>query len=210
MSPNQHESDDDLNELLRDACAASAPDDQFVARLHEQLLSELAESQGAVLCPLSGGPPSPPAPLPLSRARGVRRFTQWIGGLSMRQRLAAFGGVGVAALLGFVLIWGGSFANPASAMEKMAEKIRQVKSYKCAQVVQLRNDPPEPGKPPIPDASFTIYWLAPGSVRTEETFSAKWQGPGPQRTKISPAGKPHVLIDHMSKTFTALRGSQLG
>jgi len=45
-------------------------------------------------------------------------------------------GVGVAAMLGIALLWGGNFAKPVSAMEKMVENVRQAKSYQCTQIVQ--------------------------------------------------------------------------
>ena len=120
----------------------------------------------------------------------------------MRQRMAAFGSVGVAALLGFLLLWGGLVEKPASAMEKMAESIRKAKSYKCLQIVQLTDDYPDPGAPSVTEGRYTVYWLASGSARTEIVHPGQgWKGPGPEYTQIFPAGKPSIHIDHRTKKF---------
>ena len=92
------------------------------------------------------------------------RVTHLLGELTMRQRMAALGCMGVAALLGFLLLWGGIDAKPLSAMEQMAEAIRHVKSCKCTQIVQepdLRRQFLKPGEPtPRMESVWTIYWLA--------------------------------------------------
>ena len=118
----------------------------------------------------------------------------------MRQRIAALGGAGIAAILGFLLLWGGIDGKPVSAMEKMAENIRKAKSYKCIQTVQARDDLPWPGKPALTEMSFTVYWLAPGSARTEHSHS-DWKGPGPEWIEISPVGKPRLFINCQTKKF---------
>ncbi len=127
----------------------------------------------------------------------------------MTQRIAVFGGFGVAALLGFLLLWGAVDTEPVSAMEKMAAAIRRVKSCKCTQVVQQPENRPEfltPGKPPPRmEWVFTIYWLAPGSVRDEHTtFPQAWKG-SPECTEIRSAGKPGIVISHNDKTFIRTR-----
>ena len=130
----------------------------------------------------------------------------WIGGLNVRQRLMLGGmGVGLAAVLALLLLWGSS-PKPVSAMERMAEQIRQAKSCKYSGVTQ---GPvvPEPGKPPVTETiKWTRYWLAPGSLRGESKASTVPPGAlrGPQLLDyafISPAGKPGIFIDHEKKTF---------
>jgi outer membrane lipoprotein-sorting protein len=149
----------------------------------------------------AGRPPEP--------ARPWNQISHWMGGLTMRQRIAAFGGVGVAALSGFLLLWGGIGSKPVSAMEQMAAAIRQVKSCKCTEVVQQPELRPEfltPGKPPPRvEWVFTIYWLAPGSVRDEHTtFPQIWKG-SPETTEIRSEGKPGIIISHSDKTFFRTR-----
>ena len=116
------------------------------------------------------------------------RITQWIGGLTIGQRIATFASVGVAAILGFLLLWGVIAAIPASAMEKMAESIRKVKSWKCTQIVQepnLQSKAVKPGeRPGKAETSYTVYWFAPRSTRFEYTHSPEWKGPGPETSRI--------------------------
>ncbi len=80
----------------------------------------------------------------------------------MRQRIA-LGGVAAAAVLGLLLLWGGSVAQPASAEEQMAKNIRQAKSF-TARVTNEFNFPQAKGRPII---SSTFYWAAPNSFRVE-------------------------------------------
>ena len=122
----------------------------------------------------------------------------------MRQRIAALGGVGIVAALGLAILWGGSFAKPVSAMEKMAEELRKVKSYKCMTTMQFKRDLTEPGDPPVVEPTWTTYWLTPGYVRIDSVNAADWHGPGPQSTRIVPPRQPAIDIDHKSKTFQRL------
>jgi hypothetical protein len=113
--------------------------------------------------------------------------------------------VGMAAAVGFLLLWDGSAVESVSAMEKMAENIRKVRSASWSRIVQLstpRAKSLKPGQPPAKrQMSFTGYWLASGSRRSEDNHFPKWKGLGPQFTTISPAGKPGISIDHSRKTF---------
>ena len=118
----------------------------------------------------------------------------------MRQRIAALGGVGAAAILAILLLWSATVSTSASAMEKMAEEVRKAKSYKCVQIVQATDDHPAPGKPAVREMASTVYWLAPGSARTEYSNSG-WNGPGPEWITISPAGKPYITINNQTKKF---------
>jgi len=125
-------------------------------------------------------------------------ITRWIGGLTMRQRIAV-GGTGVAAVLGLVLLWIASTGKPVSAMEQMAESIRHAKSCTLVATMEIKFVR-EPGKPPVTgDSTEKLYWLAPKSYRMElkgGQFTA-----GQDTTEIFPAGKAGLHIDHKTKKF---------
>jgi len=130
------------------------------------------------------------------------RISQWIGGFTMRQRIAVFGGVGATAVLGFLLLWEGLAAKPVSAMERMAEAVRKARSYKCTETVKTSYDFPKPGKPAVMEAIYTIYRQLPGAARSDLTnLYDSWKGPGPERTEIFPVGQPMIHIFHPTKTF---------
>jgi outer membrane lipoprotein-sorting protein len=126
-------------------------------------------------------------------------ISHWMGAFTMRQRVALLSGVGLAAMLGFLLLWGGIAANPASAMEKMAENIREAKSLKVTMSMELKL-PNEPGKPPvISTMTQTLYWLAPKSYRMELKGGPRTSGV--DGTDIFPAGSPGIHINPKTKTF---------
>ena len=185
MLPNEEEQFDDIRRLLQKSYSAPALSDQFTQRLGERLQTLL-----------------PAASRTLETKRTRNRISHWIGELSMRQRIAAVGGVGIVAVLAMLLVWLGSFAQPLSAMEKMAENIRKAKSYKYTSIVQYTFFS-ETGKPRVmPEDRDTVYWIAPGSARTEYTQHPEiWKGPGPEITEIRPAGKPGITINHQTKTY---------
>ncbi len=124
----------------------------------------------------------------------------------MRQRIAAAGGIGIATVLGLILLWGGIAVKPLSAMEKMAENIRKAKSYSAKMTVEFKFSR-EPDKAVVTsEIKGKVYWLAPRSYRTEfkGSIPAVPGGPRPgiqDTTHISPAGKPGIEIDHQAKTF---------
>ena len=135
-------------------------------------------------------------------ARG--RISQWIGGLTMRQRIAAFGGVGVAAILGLLLLWGGIDHKPVSAMEKMAENIRKAKSYKCDPIVRIsKTESLEIRRSKVQISRHVTYWLAPARiVRTytiggaqgrRQFVSAGVEGAGARMHADFPIGKPGIM-----------------
>ena len=143
-----------------------------------------------------------------TRAKPARPILRWMGALTMRQRIAALGGVGIATILGFLLLWGGIATRPLSAMEKMAEAVRRAKSYRCTEIVKTTDDFPKPGRPAVFEATFTVYRQLPGALRTEATYSYHpwnlkhpWKGPGPEKTEVRLAGKPGIYIHHPTKTF---------
>src|SRR5258708_3423785 len=71
---------------------------------------------------------------PAERVSTLQRRTLRLGAITMRQRIAV-GSVGLAAILGVLVLW--NTATPASALAKMAENIRQAKSLK-ATIVEER------------------------------------------------------------------------
>jgi outer membrane lipoprotein-sorting protein len=74
--------------------------------------------------------------------------------------------VGLAAVLGFLMLWSGGAAQSVSAMEKMAESIRKAKSFKVSLVIE--DNRLKSGKPTIKrKATGEIYWLAPGTSRID-------------------------------------------
>ena len=120
----------------------------------------------------------------------------------MRQRIAALGGVGVAALLGFVLLWGGLVTRPVSAMEKMAETIRRAKSLKATVVEDVPNS--NPSMPRVFAVMGTLYWLAPDSTCLDLKgilIPGKSSGERHDVTWIYLVGKRAICIDHKAKTF---------
>ena len=120
---------------------------------------EAARERLLAILPAANRPPEP--------ARPWKQITHWIGGLTMRQRIAAFGGVGVAAHVGISLALGRDRHQVASAMEKMAENVRKAKSYKYTSIVQAGTG----GKAAVREGY--VYWLAPD-----------WRGQGSDPTAV--------------------------
>ncbi len=144
----------------------------------------------------------PAASRPPELVKPRRQIAQWIGGFTMRQRIAALGSIGVAAALGFLLVWGGIDTKPVSAMEKMAENVRKAKSYVCKRVLLTHDEAVEPGKATCLAMCQTVYWLASGAERTETTYPDGSETVGtPREISITIPGKPGISIDHETKTF---------
>ena len=114
------------------------------------------------------------------------RIARWAGKLTPGQRIA-LGGVVAAAALALFLVWTISVTRPVSAMEQMAEKIRQAKSCKYTVVGTVTYDSPEPGKPLGRKFRDTHYWLAP--ARTEAISNKQGTRSG---TRIPPISSPPV------------------
>lgn len=146
-------------------------------------------------------------PVAIHRRSPLRRSRSIVAQITRNRPFQVLAGaiVGAAAVLGFLLLWGGNAVQSVSAMEKMAENIRKVRSARWSRIVDLSipgAKSPKPGQPPYKNRmSFTGYWLASGSRRTESDRFPKWKGPGPQFISISPAGKPSIHIEHSRKTF---------
>lgn len=146
-----------------------------------------------------------PASRPLESARTWNPITQRIGGITMRQRIALCG-VGVVAVLGLLLLWGGIVTKPLSAMEQMAENIRKAKSFKA--VITMEGPfTSEAGKPPITQKTTgTLYWLAPKSTCWDfkHTFIPKPKEgiyPPEDETIIFVGKNKMITIDHKEKKF---------
>ena len=111
----------------------------------------------------------------------------------MRQRIAALGGVGVAALLGFLLLWGGLVTRPVSAMEKMAETIRRAKSLKATETEDDPNS--NPSMPRVFAVMGTLFGspqIRLTSTSRASSFRANHQG-NDRRYVDLPRGKPSDL-----------------
>ncbi len=146
-------------------------------------------------------------PVAASRRKGQMRignfFSHFAGGLTMRQRIAAFGGLGVALVAVLFWAWGGIDTRPLSAMEQMAENVRKVKSMRCS-ITSSQPAWPERGKSPAKSiCKETQYWLAPGSTRIEVMALENGNGrrQEPKLTFINPADKPGIVIKKRNKTF---------
>jgi outer membrane lipoprotein-sorting protein len=161
---------------------------QVIEHLRRQEVPEFPDPELAVL---KGGTGPISSARPISTLRRIamnRRFQASVGAM-----------VGLAATLGFVLLWGGGTAQQASAMEKMAESIRKAKSYTFNVTVHDKA-----GSFPLrSDVRGAAYWAAPGSVRMEMTYP-EWKGSGPEMVTIYPFEKPGIHIFHPQKTFDRL------
>ena len=145
---------------------------------------------------------------PLEPVSLCNRMTQWMGGLTMRKRIA-LGSVGAAALLGLLVLWGAIVAKPVSALEKMAENIRQAKSLKYKMIVQITQDLPGPETQRVSKSyGHVIYRLASGTWRNDSWDSPECNGP-PEETEIHLIGKPGILFNHRDKKFRRREAGQL-
>ena len=135
-----------------------------------------------------------------------RFLTHFLGGLTVRQRIAAFGGVGVAALLGFFSLWGVIDTKSLSAMEQVAQNVRRANSYKCTLLVRITRESPQPQVPTVSEFKHILYRIASGESRIEDLDSPYSKEPGTECVLIKPVGKPAIAIDHQDKTFIRLSG----
>jgi outer membrane lipoprotein-sorting protein len=136
-----------------------------------------------------------PAVRPREDANIGNHLSQFLAGLTPRQRIVAFGGAGAAALLGCILLWAGIGARNVSAMEQMAENIRKATSYKYTEIVRLA----DPGREPTV-TEFTVCWRAPESGRVE-IMRRDDSSQGPQVVEIEPGAKPRICIFPRTKTY---------
>ncbi len=116
------------------------------------------------------------------------RMKRWIGGTTMRQRIA-MGGTALVATIGIVLIWSISSTPSLSAMDRMAASIREARSVVFTMHIEADIDVKE-------KISGKFYWLVPGSVRMET-----YRGEKLEDTMIFPFGERGLHLDHDSQTY---------
>ncbi len=132
----------------------------------------------------------------------------------MRQRIGiALSGVGVAAVLGLLLLFGGVATEPASAMEQMAENIRKAKSFRAVMIFESQITP-QPDKPPVKlKMTGDIYWLAHEASRVDMTGRAPnvngkdfKQGAVTKIDLLDESGESlEFIIDHNAKTVQKVK-----
>jgi outer membrane lipoprotein-sorting protein len=177
---------------------------QVIEHLRQQEVPEFPDPEIAVLKNVN------------SRRSSVR-LTSMLGRMAMSRRLqlSAWAAIGLAAALAFILLSTNSTTRSASAMEQMAEKIRQARTFK-AKVIGEMTVPRESGEAPATiTITGTVYSLLPGAGRVDFTTHVSGNaGPHPDRqferrhrlieedgTQIDLVGKPGITIDHKAKTF---------
>jgi outer membrane lipoprotein-sorting protein len=126
--------------------------------------------------------------------------------MDRRWQLSAGAMAALAAVLAFLLLWGGSVVPPVSAMERMVETVRKAKSYKYASHVKSSLAAKPGGPRETTETTATMYWLAPDSLRLDFTVAGdKWRGPGPEMSNVCPgADKWALRIDNSARTFRRL------
>ncbi len=144
---------------------------------------------------------------PCSSARSISPLRRII--MNRRFQLSAGALVGVAALLGFLVLWGAVDAKSLSAMEQMAENIRKTKSHKYNLTVRIAKDFPQPGETPVAEYKHVLYKLASGSSRIEHVGGSDWKQAGPEGVEIDLVGKPGIAISHRDKSFYRLLPREL-
>ena len=132
----------------------------------------------------------------------------------MKRRIVVGSVVGSAALLA-AMAWlvALNFTGQVSAMERIARKLQDVKSYSYKLSTENTFIKEGGAAPTRVKRSGTAYWQTPGSLFAAEKIV---HGDTPTRssddkgelvvdiTEVFPAGKPGILIDHKAKTFTRL------
>lgn len=117
------------------------------------------------------------------------RSPLWKGTLSMKQRVA-FSGIAVAAAL-LLAAWLVVAGRPLSAMEQVAAKVREAKSFSFEMSSQVDGNQG-------PGSKF--YWQAPGTVRLEDTALPE----GNAVISVFHYHQPGIEIDEKHKTYQRL------
>jgi hypothetical protein len=141
-------------------------------------------------------------------------LTSRFAGLTVGQRVTV-GGVGLSTIVGLVLLLLAlNSGMQLSAMERMAKKLHEVKSYSYKLSTQNTFVKEGRTQPTYVKRTGTAYWSAPGSSLFAEEEIVHVDGPirpGDDQgelvvhiTEIYPAGKPGIIIDHLAKTFVWL------
>jgi outer membrane lipoprotein-sorting protein len=132
----------------------------------------------------------------------------------MKRRIAVGSVAGSAALLA-AAIWLVALDSPGqvSAMERIAKKLQAVTSYSYKLSTENTFVRGGRSEPTHVKRGGTAYWQAPGSLCAAEKIvqvdPPTRAGDGKAEvvvdiTEIFPAGKPGILINHKTKTFTRL------
>lgn len=111
------------------------------------------------------------------------------GRFSMKQRIA-FSSMAVAAAL-LLAVWLVLAGRPLSAMEQVAAKIREAKSFSFQMSSEMEGKQHPGGK---------FYWQAPGTVRLDDTALPE----GNPQVMIFPYRKPGIEIDDKHKAYKHL------
>lgn len=188
---------DALAPLVERIAAAHEWFDRGHAEQRERLLASLAaEPQPIVTAstaatrlttgPLNGRAPSIQAD---SQQDSTFRFRHSLGEFLMKHRIAlSSAGLAAALLLAVWLVMAG---RPLSAMEQVAAKIREAKSFSFEMSSEMEGKQHPGGK---------LYWQAPGTVRLEDTALPE----GNSLVIIFPYHKPGIEIDAKHKTYKRL------
>ena len=116
----------------------------------------------------------------------------------MKQRVA-IGTLSLAVALVLVLFWPQGTAPSLSAMERMAQSIRQARSYRLTMTTRIEA-PSDAGRASTESGmSGKLYWLAPGSYRMET--KGQISGSEQNSVMIFPHGQPGIDIDHTRKRY---------
>jgi outer membrane lipoprotein-sorting protein len=173
-----------IQEMARQLTVAHAKLDQGHEQARERLLSLLP---AASRMPESAGP--------------LTKIKHTMGGFTMRQRISiALGGVGIAAVLTFLMLWEGIAAKPVSAMEQMAENIHKAKSFQATTHSVIEGITEPDNKKNISEITGKVYWRAPDSYRVEQKGGRNASGID-DSISIFFKGKPGIEIDLTKKEY---------
>lgn len=120
----------------------------------------------------------------------------------MKQRIV-LSGASAACVLMVLLFWLGNNVSRASAMEKVAESIRNAKSFKAAAHVTLEAASDQDKKKAISEYDAKFYWKAPDAYRVETK-----KGPDMESIHISSRTTPGIEIDPAKKEYRRLPAEQ--
>jgi outer membrane lipoprotein-sorting protein len=166
-----------------------------LVRAHRHFDFEHEQSKARLLAAL------PDARRPIHSPGLGYQVIHWLGGLTMAQR-TVFGGVGIVTLLILVVFWAGTTSPRARAMDNMAQKVREAKSFEMMVDIELRHLD-ELGRPQIDKDTMKWYWQAPRSQRWEQVGQLKPKYG--KTTTIHPAGKPGIEMNDTSRQYRRLR-----
>ena len=139
-----------------------------------------------------------------------KRLVVNLGGLTMRQRIAAVG-VGVSALAAVALIFLMlNTGHQLSAMERMCKELNALTSYSYTGTEHVTYQNKQMTEPGIVDLSQSVYWRAPAAFREELKITLSGNVPrGYEKgqaycdiVSISLTNKPGLFVDRLARTYT--------